>query len=123
MERVLPAIVDYSPVYRTNGIHALYQAARCGGPAGQMAPLFYQMEMCDPKPVGGRATRTIPALRRFALPATVIEKRGYSAFAQSDLSSFLQEKNVSTVILTGAETDVCVLSTVLERRSWSAGRH
>jgi nicotinamidase-related amidase len=53
-------------------------------------------------------------LRRFAPPATVIDKPAYSAFAQSALPSFLREKNVSTVIVTGAETDVCVLSTVLD---------
>jgi nicotinamidase-related amidase len=81
MERVLPTIVDYG----TNDIHALYHAAPGGGPAGQMAPLFHQME-----------------------------KPGYSAFTRSALPSFLQEKNVSTVIVSGAETDVCVLSTVLD---------
>jgi nicotinamidase-related amidase len=79
-----------------------------------MAPLFYQVEMRDPKPAAARATGAYPRLAPVAPPATVIDKPAYSAFAQSALASFLQNKNVSTVIVTGAETDVCVLSTVLD---------
>jgi nicotinamidase-related amidase len=56
----------------------------------------------------------LPELRRFAPPAFVIDKPAYSAFFRSDLDAFLAEKNVATVVVTGAETDVCVLSTVLD---------
>jgi nicotinamidase-related amidase len=38
----------------------------------------------------------------------------YSAFAESVLAAFLRDKNVDTLIITGSETDVCVLATVLE---------
>lgn len=55
----------------------------------------------------------IPSLARFAPPATVIDKPFYSAFSGSSLLRFLTEKGVSTLVLTGTETDVCVLSTAL----------
>jgi nicotinamidase-related amidase len=45
-------------------------------------------------------------------PATVVDKPVYSAFFRSSLTDFLVEKHVRTVIVSGAETDVCVLSTV-----------
>jgi nicotinamidase-related amidase len=56
----------------------------------------------------------VPELARFAPPATVIDKPAYSAFFRSSLTEFLMEKGVRTVIVSGAETDVCVLSTVLD---------
>ena len=44
----------------------------------------------------------------------MIDKPAYSAFAESGLAAFLHDKSVDTLILTGSETDVCVLATVLD---------
>jgi nicotinamidase-related amidase len=60
------------------------------------------------------ALDVISPLARFIPPATVIDKPGYSAFFASALQSFLAEKNISTLIITGSETDVCVLATILD---------
>ena len=54
-----------------------------------------------------------PDLARFAPPATVIDKATYSAFAAPALPAWLAEHNVDGLIVTGAETDVCILATVL----------
>jgi nicotinamidase-related amidase len=56
----------------------------------------------------------VPALLRFAPPAEIIDKPAYSGFYQSPLASFLSEKGIGTLVITGAETDVCVLATVLD---------
>ena len=55
----------------------------------------------------------VPALARLAPPATVIDKSFYSAFSRSALAQFLREHAVDTLVFSGAETDVCVLATVL----------
>ena len=55
----------------------------------------------------------MPALVGFAPPATVIDRAFYSAFAASPLHSHLHSRRVDTLLVTGAETDVCVLATVL----------
>ena len=55
----------------------------------------------------------VPELVRFAPPAPVFDKPVYSAFAGRKLISYLREREIDTVILTGAETDVCVLSSAL----------
>jgi nicotinamidase-related amidase len=60
------------------------------------------------------ALEIVSPLARFIPPATVIDKPGYSAFYASALQSFLAEKNVNTLIISGSETDVCVLATVLD---------
>jgi nicotinamidase-related amidase len=71
----------------------------------------------------GRATRSrlsssqleiVSPLSRLIPPATVIDKPAYSAFAESVLTAFLCDKRVDTLIITGSETDVCVLATVLD---------
>jgi nicotinamidase-related amidase len=56
----------------------------------------------------------VSPLARFIPPATVIDKPGYSAFFASALESFLLEKRIGTLIISGSETDVCVLATVLD---------
>jgi nicotinamidase-related amidase len=48
-----------------------------------------------------------------APPALVIDKPVYSAFAGRHLHHELTRRHSDTLILTGAETDVCVLSTAL----------
>lgn len=58
--------------------------------------------------------RLVPELERFAPPAAVIDKPVYSAFSPPSLHSYLREKHVDTLLITGSETDVCVLATVLD---------
>jgi nicotinamidase-related amidase len=55
----------------------------------------------------------LPELKRLAPPAVVIDKTRYSAFAEAALASHLQQRRVDTLVITGSETDVCVLATVL----------
>jgi nicotinamidase-related amidase len=55
----------------------------------------------------------MPALARFVPPATVIDRQTYCAFTNGRLQAFLDEHQVDTLIVSGGETDVCVLATVL----------
>jgi nicotinamidase-related amidase len=64
--------------------------------------------------IGPKMLDLLPALARFAPPATVIDKMRYSAFAEPALLAHLHARQADTLIITGSETDVCVLSTVLD---------
>ncbi len=55
----------------------------------------------------------VPDLRKFVPPASVIDRTVYSAFGGGTLLDFLSQHQVNTLIVSGGETDVCVLSTVL----------
>ena len=55
----------------------------------------------------------IPDLAAFVPPAVVVDKRVYSPWYESALHAELQRKSVDTLVVSGGETDVCVLSTVL----------
>ena len=54
-----------------------------------------------------------PDLGRLVPPATLVDKPTYSAFAYPALPKFVAERGIDTVIVTGAETDICILATVL----------
>jgi nicotinamidase-related amidase len=55
----------------------------------------------------------LPPLTAFVPPAHVIDKTRYSAFFGSPLLTTLNTLHCNTVVVTGAETDICVLSTAL----------
>ena len=55
----------------------------------------------------------MPALAALAPPAEIVDKRWYSAFAVPALVELLQRRDADGLILTGTETDVCVLATAL----------
>jgi nicotinamidase-related amidase len=56
----------------------------------------------------------VPELARWAPPAAVIDKRFYSPFSESGLPDLLRRRRTDTLVITGAETDMCVLATVLD---------
>jgi nicotinamidase-related amidase len=55
----------------------------------------------------------MPPLARLVPPATIIEKTRYSGFAEPGLLTHLRNRGADGLIVTGSETDVCVLATVL----------
>ena len=56
----------------------------------------------------------VPPLATLAPPAEVIDKRAYSPFSEPQLSDLLRRRRVDSLLITGAETDVCVLAAVLD---------
>jgi nicotinamidase-related amidase len=55
----------------------------------------------------------VPSLARFVPPAAVVDKRVYSPFVERRLLQLLRQRHTDALIITGAETDVCVLAAVL----------
>ena len=55
----------------------------------------------------------VPPLARLAPPAVVVDKRVYSPFSEQLLPRLLRERRIDSLVVTGAETDMCVLATVL----------
>jgi len=57
--------------------------------------------------------RLLPELELFTPPATVFDKPVYSPWIDGRLDSTLRGTGVDTLIISGGETEVCVLSTIL----------
>lgn len=56
----------------------------------------------------------MPPLGALCPPATLIDKTRYSAFAEPRLIEHLRRREADAVIVSGSETDVCVLACVLD---------
>jgi nicotinamidase-related amidase len=115
MERVLPLIVEIAGRHRartvfTRFITPLHPEHR----PGRWRRYFSRWQCATRAKLPSSELDLVPALQRFVPPARILDKPAYSAFAESALASFLSEKGVSTLVITGAETDVCVLATVLD---------
>ncbi len=55
----------------------------------------------------------LEALRHLAPQAPVFEKAGFSVFDNDAFEPFLRKRGIEALILSGIETDVCILSTAL----------
>lgn len=55
----------------------------------------------------------VPALERYAPPARLFDKAVYSPWLDGHLQQGLAEARVDTLVITGGETDMCVLATIL----------
>lgn len=55
----------------------------------------------------------LPGLQRFVPPARIFDKSTYSPWGNGALHAVLSSEGVHTVVLTGGETDMCVLATAL----------
>jgi nicotinamidase-related amidase len=67
------------------------------------------LERIDP-----RLIELVPPLAALAPPAKVIDKRVYSPFSEPQLGDLLRRRGTDSLVITGAETDVCVLAAVLD---------
>jgi nicotinamidase-related amidase len=56
----------------------------------------------------------MPPLATFCPPAQIVDKNRYSVFAEPGLIDHLRQREADALIVSGSETDVCVLATVLD---------
>lgn len=114
MEKVLPTIVSIASRYRGRTIFSRFiTPEQPDDRPGQWQNYFQRWRCATRAQLGPTDLELVPALARFVPPARTIDKPAYSAFMGSGLRGLLVDKNVRVIVITGAETDVCVLSTVL----------
>ncbi|RWA94580.1 cysteine hydrolase [Mesorhizobium sp.] len=63
--------------------------------------------------IGFEMADLLPSLVRHCPPAAIIDKHIYSPWFEGKLTTLLTERKIDTLVVTGGETDVCVLATVL----------
>ena len=55
----------------------------------------------------------LPELMRFVPPGRIFDKRVYSPWSNPELEARLRRGAVDTLLISGGETDICILATVL----------
>ena len=114
MERVLPTIVDITARYTARTVFTRFiTPVHAEDRPGRWQRYFGKWQCATRAVLPSSQLELVPALHQFVPPARVIDKPAYSAFTGSPLTSFLSDKGISTLVITGSETDVCVLATVL----------
>lgn len=112
--KVLPqimALVEFQPVKTI--FTRFIPARRAGEGQGMWKQYYERWASMTVEKMGGDMLELVPALARFTPPASVIDKRVYSPWLETDLHQRLQRRGINTLIISGGETDVCVLATVL----------
>jgi nicotinamidase-related amidase len=114
MERVLPIVAALAERFPQRTVFTRFITPRRPDDMPGVWRAYYEKwrettrERLDP-----RMLDLMPQLSRLVPPAAVIDKTRYSAFAQPHLLAHLRERGADALIVTGSETDVCVLATVL----------
>ena len=86
-------------------LHPEHQPAKPGAPRGFGLPSSSCLE-------GTPSADTVPELA--PCPGElVVRKRGYDAFAGTPLDEALRARNVTSLVVAGTMTDICVLATVI----------
>lgn len=114
MEKVLPAIASIVSRHQDRTIFTRFiTPQKPEDRPGQWQAYFRHWRQATRDHLPPSALDLVPALAHYVPPARIVDKPAYSAFSNPQLSDLLVDKSISSVVITGAETDVCVLSTVL----------
>jgi nicotinamidase-related amidase len=114
MERVLPRVASLAERFAARTIFTRFMTpTRPEKMSGTWRTYYEKWRETTRDRLDHRLLELMPPLSSFAPPAIVIDKPVYSAFSGRHLHEYLSARNVDTLIVTGAETDVCVLATVL----------
>jgi nicotinamidase-related amidase len=114
MPRVLPAVVRLVERAPERTLFTRFLPPPTPSDAAGTWRRYYErwadmtLERIDPELID-----VVPALKRFVPPARLFDKPVYSPWAGGRLHTILSSLSVDTLVVSGTETEVCVLATVL----------
>lgn len=114
LKRVLPAIealVEREPARTV--FTRFVPPANPEAAVGAWRDYYRRWESMTLDRLGPAPVALVPSLARYVPPARIFDKVVYSPWWNGELHAALRADNVDTLIVTGGETDVCVLTTVL----------
>lgn len=113
-EKVLPAIEELAAKHPHRTLFTRFiPASRPSEGPGMWAKYYSRWAAVTLENIDNRLVELLPPLARFVPPAQVLDKRVYSPWTEGRLDAELRDTTVDTLVITGGETDVCVLATVI----------
>lgn len=114
MKRVLPVVERIARAKPDRTIFTRFiPAERPGEGEGTWRRYWERWASMTVEALPPGAVDLLPPLKELVPPAEVVDKRAYSPWVGSDLHQRLRARGVDTLVVSGVETDVCVLGAVL----------
>jgi nicotinamidase-related amidase len=115
MARVLPVVAELAVRYPERTVFTRFiPPERPEDMPGMWQRYYARWRNVTRQNVDPALLELLPPLARLCPPASVVDKTRYSAFAEPTLLAQLQAREADGLIITGSETDVCVLATTLD---------
>jgi nicotinamidase-related amidase len=113
-ERVLPTVVRLAEARRTRTVFTRFVPPERPEDAGGTWRRYYRhwREMTGDR-LDPRLVELVPPLAALTPPAFVVDKSHYSPFREPIFSRTLDRLKADTLVISGGETDVCVLAAVM----------
>ncbi|MCK1518405.1 cysteine hydrolase [Bradyrhizobium sp. 190] len=119
LKRVLPNIISITASHSERTIFTRFIPAQHSGQGVGMWRHYYERwASMTIDELGANMIEVIPELAKFVPPARLFDKPVYSPWTGSNLHHQLRGARIDTVIITGGETDVCVLATMMGAVDW-----
>lgn len=114
MSRVLPVVVRLAEAHPDRTIFTRFiPLKRPGEGHGTWRQYYENWSQMTLEALPPGQEDLVPELRRFVPPAEVVDKIVYSPWMGPELDEKLRARETDTLVISGAETDVCVLAAVL----------
>jgi len=114
MERVLPRVAALAERHPERTLFTRFiPPRRPEDRPGQWQAYFRRWREATLERLDPAQLALLPPLAALVPPAVVLDKPVYSAFAGRRLQALLRERRADALIVSGGETDVCVLASVL----------
>jgi len=114
MERVLPVALSLAARHPDRTVFSRFiPPERPEQMPGMWQRYYTRWRAATRAHLDSRLLDLMPPLAALCPPAAVIDNSRYSGFAEPRLLAHLQERQADALIVSGSETDVCVLATVL----------
>lgn len=114
MERVRPVVEHIARRHAGETIFTRFiPAAHPGEGVGTWRRYYRRWASMTIEKLGADMIELVPELARFVPPAETFDKFVYSPWLDERFHARLRARGANTLIITGGETDVCVLATVL----------
>jgi low affinity Fe/Cu permease/nicotinamidase-related amidase len=115
LERVLPAVVRLAEARRERTVFTRFvPPERPEDAAGAWRRYYAHWRDMTGDRLDPHLIQLVPPLASLAPPAIVIDKAHYSPFKEPALRQALRQLGADALVITGGETDVCVLAAVMD---------
>jgi nicotinamidase-related amidase len=115
MKRVLPVIARVARAFPARTVFTRFiPPARAADAHGMWRQYYKHWSEFTRERLPPHLMALLPDLAELVPPAQVLDKHFYSPFAEPQLHQSLQDRGTNSIVITGGETDVCVLAAVLD---------